>query len=65
MTVPEIDDVLCVQPDAVGEFIRQQAEGRTLSVLVKNLNHDLINGDAEARVMADRALTHLGLGSHP
>lgn len=65
MTVPTVDDVLRVEPDKMSEFIRQLADYKTLSMLVRNLNRDLLDGDRAARAMAARALAHLGLADHP
>ena len=62
MTVPNSDDILAVARDHVPEFIQHHAATKTLSRMVKSLNHDLLNGDDRASDLAARALDHLGLG---
>lgn len=61
MTVPTSKDILAVAPDAVAAFIAQHTSAKTLSRMVKRLNGDLLEGDADTRAMAARALDHLGL----
>jgi 3-methyladenine DNA glycosylase AlkC len=61
MTVPTANDILRVQPQAVAAFIQQHTATKTLSRIVKQLNRDLLDGDAATRAMAARALDHLGL----
>jgi hypothetical protein len=60
MTVPHTRDILAVAPHKVPDFIRSQADARTLSRLVKRLNNEFLNGDGDARDMAAAALSHLG-----
>jgi hypothetical protein len=60
VTMQTSKDILAVVPDRVPDFIQRHASARTLSGLVKRLNADLLDGDPAARLMAARALDHLG-----
>jgi hypothetical protein len=62
MTVPNTTEILSVAPGKVPEFIRSQADARTLSRLVRRLNAELLEGDETESGMAAAALDHLGLG---
>jgi hypothetical protein len=62
MTVPNTDDILSVAPQKVPEFIREHADARTLSRMVKRLNSELIEGNDTVRGKAADALNHLGFG---
>ncbi|MFC2980382.1 hypothetical protein [Roseicyclus marinus] len=61
MRLPNSDDILGVAPEAVPEFIQRHAGKKTLSRMVKQLNAELLGGDAVARARAEQALNHLGL----
>jgi hypothetical protein len=65
MRVPNTEDILSVATDGVADFIRQQASARTLARMVRQLNAELLDGDAVARDMAAAALRHLGLADQP
>lgn len=65
MTVPNTEDILNMAPNRVPDFIRRQAGARTLSVLVRRLNRELLEGDEVVRVRAAAALTHLGFCDQP
>jgi hypothetical protein len=57
--------ILAISPDGVASFIREQAETRNLSPLMKRLNADLLGQDPTASAMAARALRHLGFVDAP
>ena len=65
MTVPDTDEILSIARGRVPEFIRAQADARTLSRLVRRLNRDLLEGDPAARSRAAAALSHLGFFDQP
>lgn len=60
MAVPNTEDILSMASSRVPEFIRSQAGSRTLSVLVRRLNRELLEGDETVRGRAAAALAHLG-----
>ena len=57
---PAARDILSVDPDQIPHFIQSHASSRTLSVMVRRLNSELVEGDASARRMAQKALERLG-----
>lgn len=61
----EPEFILAISSDRVASFIRQQAEARRLSPLMKRLNADLLGQDPAARATAARALRHLGFVDAP
>jgi len=65
MTIPNADDVLAVSADNVASFIREQTDAKTLSVLMRRLNEDLLTGDESASALAEQALRHLGFRADP
>ncbi|NKX43150.1 hypothetical protein [Roseicyclus persicicus] len=58
--MPTTKDILSVTTDSIADFIRKQADARTLSRLVRRLNAELLDGDEAARDLAAAALRHLG-----
>lgn len=59
------EDILAMSSDSVASFIREQAGARSLSPLVRKLNHDLLGKDPTASAMAARALRHMGFVDTP
>jgi hypothetical protein len=58
--MPKTEEILAVAPESVADFIRTHAAARTLHVLVKRLNAELLEGDDRVRSAAAAALRHLG-----
>ncbi|MBL4628074.1 MAG: hypothetical protein JKY00_08565 [Roseicyclus sp.] len=54
------EDILSMDRDHVAAFIKEQTSAKTLSVLVRRLNEELLEGDETVRQIASRALQHLG-----
>ena len=52
--------VLDVQTADVVHFVRERVKDRSLSDLVKELNHDVLFGTDEQRRRAENALRHIG-----
>ena len=67
MAIPSPRDILTVSSDYVGDFIQHHTNSKTLSVMIRHLNRDLLEGDESASEMAARALDHLGFAAdaHP
>ena len=61
----ESEHILELSSDRVPAFIREQADARSLSPLMKKLNRDLLSADPTASAMAARALRHLGFVDAP
>jgi hypothetical protein len=57
---PTAAQVLSIKATEVAPFVRKCVRDRSLSVIVKDLNHDLIFGTPEQREAARRALKHIG-----
>ncbi|MBF9028961.1 hypothetical protein HKCCE3408_01015 [Rhodobacterales bacterium HKCCE3408] len=57
MVLPNADDILALPEDRVPEFIIKHRRARTLSVIVRDLNDSLADGDDTAAA----ALAHIGL----
>lgn len=60
MAVPNATDILALRAEHVADFIHEQTSAKTLSVVMKQLNEDLLRGDETASSMAEKALNHLG-----
>ncbi|MEJ6390730.1 hypothetical protein [Gymnodinialimonas ulvae] len=58
--MPKSQEILSLRRDQVAAFIQDQTSARTLSDVIRQLNDDLIAGDAAAREQAAQALQHLG-----
>jgi hypothetical protein len=58
--MPSSQEILSLGRDEVAPFIQDQTSARTLSALIKQLNDEMMAGDAAARDLASRALRHLG-----
>lgn len=65
MTVPTADDILALSADHVADFIQSQTQSKTLSMVMRRLNDDLLRGDQSASEMAEKALSHLGFRVDP
>jgi hypothetical protein len=57
---PTAAHVLSINATEVAPFVRKCVEERSLSVIVKDLNHDMIFGTSEQREAAREALRHIG-----
>lgn len=57
---PTAAHVLSIKTTEVAPFVRKCVRERSLSVIVKDLNHDLIFGTPEQREDAREALRHIG-----
>jgi hypothetical protein len=56
---------MALHEESVARFIRDQARARTLSILMKDLNRDLLGDDVGASALAARALSKLGFPLSP
>lgn len=65
MMVPSSQDIMALHEESVARFIRDQARARTLSILMKDLNRDLLGDDVGASALAARALSKLGFPLSP
>jgi hypothetical protein len=65
MTGTDPEGILAISSDCIAAFIREQADARNLSPLMKRLNADLLSSDPSASAMAARALRHLGFVDTP
>lgn len=57
---PTAAHVLNINETDVAPFVRKCVQERSLSAIVKDLNHDLIFGTPEQREEAREALKHIG-----
>lgn len=57
---PKPEDILSMPADDIVAFIRSHTQAKTLSHMVRRLNNDLIDGDDASKVLAAKALHHLG-----
>lgn len=60
MPVPTAQDILSLNDESIAGFIQTQAKERQLSLIMRNLNRDMLGADAEARALAAQALERLG-----
>lgn len=58
--LPTSARVLDIETTDVARFVQKCVQERSLSVLVKELNHDYLFGTAEERDSAEQALRHMG-----
>jgi hypothetical protein len=65
MTRTDPEGILAISSDCIGAFIRELADARRLSPLMKRLNADLLGNDPSASALAARALRHLGFVDTP
>ncbi|MCR9068578.1 MAG: hypothetical protein NXH79_07000 [Rhodobacteraceae bacterium] len=65
MTVPTANEILALRSEHVAEFIKQHSNTKTLSAVMRRLNHDLMGPDETASAMAEKALRHLGFRVDP
>lgn len=60
MALPSATDILNLSTDQVASFIAEQASSRTLSILMKDLNAQLLSADEAVRASARDAIERLG-----
>lgn len=65
MSVPNSRDIMALGEESVARFIRDQARARRLSLLMQELNRDLLSDDIAASALAARALSKLGFPLAP
>ncbi len=64
MPVPSTEDILNISSDHVSQFISDQANSRTLSVVMRRLNEELMSPDQSASDLARQALERLGFSEY-
>lgn len=65
MDTIEPEEILRISRDSIPAFIREKAGSRSLSPLMKRLNHDLLSRDRSASELAAQAIRHLGFAERP
>ncbi|QBY01523.1 hypothetical protein E2K80_12975 [Rhodophyticola sp. CCM32] len=60
MPLPSPEDIVALSSEHVAQFITDQSSSKTLSVLMKHLNEQLMSPDAPTRETARQALNRLG-----
>ncbi|MBO6604817.1 MULTISPECIES: hypothetical protein [Paracoccaceae] len=60
MHVPSTEDILKLSSDHVAEFINKHTSSKTLSVIMRQLNEQLMSADEAVRNAAQAALQRLG-----